>query len=116
RQIREIATTMMKNPKEIKTKAKEMTVEYIKQYFIEIPERFKFDTLTNHFDINAPKLEIVFTRTKKRVDEFTEGLKLRDICDEGIHGGLTLCISNSVLNQFKNECIDMIVAKDVVAR
>src|SRR5690625_6127337 len=29
RQIREIATTMMKNPKDIKTKSKEMTVENI---------------------------------------------------------------------------------------
>src|SRR5699024_9557424 len=37
RQIRKIATTMIKNPKEIKTKANEMTVENIKQYFIEIP-------------------------------------------------------------------------------
>src|SRR5699024_5938259 len=63
KQIREIATTMMNNPKEIKTKSKEMTVENIKQSFIEIPDRFKFDTLTNHFDINAPKLAIVFTRT-----------------------------------------------------
>src|SRR5690625_6074000 len=88
RQIREIATTMMKNPKEIKTKAKEMTVENIKQYFIEIPERFKFDTLTNHFDINAPKLAIVFTRTKKRVDEIAEGLQLRGFRAEGIHGDL----------------------------
>src|SRR5699024_11300296 len=83
RQIREIATTMMKNPKEIKTKAKEMTVENIKQYFIEIPERFKFDTLTNHFDINAQKLAIVFTRTKKRVDEIAEGLQVRGFRAEG---------------------------------
>src|SRR5699024_4686340 len=85
KQIREIATTMMNNPKEIKTKSKEMTVENIKQSFIEIPDRFKFDTLTNHFDINAPKLAIVFTRTKKRVDEIAEGLQLRGFRAEGIH-------------------------------
>src|SRR5690625_7361361 len=92
---------MMKNPKEIKTKAKEMTVENIKQYFIEIPERFKFDTLTNHFDINAPKLAIVFTRTKKRVDEIAEGLQLRGFRAEGIHGDLTQGKRESVLKQFK---------------
>src|SRR5699024_10718792 len=69
KEIREIATTLMNNPKEIKVKAKEMTVENIDQYFIEIPEKFKFDTLTNHLDIYAPKLAIVFSRTKKRVDE-----------------------------------------------
>src|SRR5699024_2331599 len=69
RQVREIATTLMKNPEEIKVKAKEMTVTNIDQYFMEVPERYKFDTLTNHFDIYSPELSIVFTRTKKRVDE-----------------------------------------------
>ena len=51
KEIREIATTLMKQPKEIKVKAKEMTVENIDQFFMEVPESFKFDTLTNHFDI-----------------------------------------------------------------
>src|SRR5699024_10480523 len=48
KEIRQIATTLMKQPTEIKVKAKEMTVENINQYFMEVPERFKFDTLTNH--------------------------------------------------------------------
>ena len=116
RQIREIATTMMKNPKEIKTKAKEMTVENIKQYFIEIPERFKFDTLTNHFDINTPTLAIVFTRTKKRVDEIAEGLQVRGFRAEGIHGDLTQGKRESVLKKFKHGRIEVLVATDVAAR
>lgn len=53
KEIRDIATTLMKEPKEVKVKAKEMTVENIDQYFIEIPEKFKFETLNNHLDINS---------------------------------------------------------------
>src|SRR5690625_4244079 len=75
REIRDIATKLMNDPDEIKVKAKEMTVENIDQYFMEVPERFKFDTLTNHFDVHTPNLSIVFTRTKKRVDEIAEGLQ-----------------------------------------
>src|SRR5699024_6058167 len=60
KEIREIATTLMNDPTEIKVKAKEMTVENIEQTFMEVPERFKFDTLTNHLDIYSPKLAIVF--------------------------------------------------------
>src|SRR5699024_12882832 len=77
REIRDIATNMMKNPKMIKVKATEMTVKNIEQSFIEVPERDKFDTLTNHLDIHAPRLAIVFSRTKKRVDEIAEGLQVR---------------------------------------
>lgn len=116
RQIRDIATNMMNNPEEIKVKAKEMTVENIKQSFIEVPERFKFDTLTNHFDINTPTLAIVFTRTKKRVDEIADGLQVRGFRAEGIHGDLTQGKRENVLNQFKNGRIEVLVATDVAAR
>lgn len=116
KEIRNIATTLMKNPVEIKVKAKEMTVENIDQYFMEVPERFKFDTLTNHFDINSPTLAIVFTRTKKRVDEITDGLQVRGFRAEGIHGDLTQGKRMSVLNKFKHGRIEVLVATDVAAR
>lgn len=116
KEIREIATTLMKEPVEIKVKAKEMTVENINQYFMEVPERYKFDTLTNHFDIYSPTLAIVFTRTKKRVDEITDGLQVRGFRAEGIHGDLTQGKRMSVLNKFKNGRVEVLVATDVAAR
>nr|WP_317843063.1 DEAD/DEAH box helicase [Ornithinibacillus gellani] len=116
REIRDIATNLMKNPKEIKVKAKEMTVENIDQYFVEVPERNKFDTLSNHLDIHDPDLAIVFSRTKKRVDEITEGLQARGFRAEGIHGDLTQGKRMSVLNKFKNGRVDVLVATDVAAR
>ncbi|PAV30704.1 DEAD/DEAH box helicase [Virgibacillus profundi] len=116
KEIRDIATNLMKDPKEIKVKAKEMTVENIDQYFVEIPEKFKFDTLNNHLDINSPDLAIVFSRTKKRVDEITEGLQARGYRAEGIHGDLTQGKRMSVLNKFKGGRVDVLVATDVAAR
>ncbi|AUJ25110.1 MULTISPECIES: DEAD/DEAH box helicase [Virgibacillus] len=116
KEIRDIATNLMKSPKEIKVKSKEMTVENIDQYFIEIPERYKFDTLNNHLDIHSPDLAIVFSRTKKRVDEITEGLQARGYRAEGIHGDLTQGKRMSVLNKFKNGRVDVLVATDVAAR
>jgi len=93
-----------------------MTVENIDQYFMEIPDRDKFDTLTNHLDINDPALAIVFSRTKKRVDEITEGLQARGFQAEGIHGDLTQGKRMSVLNKFKNGRVEVLVATDVAAR
>ena len=116
KEIRDIATHLMKDPKEVKVKAKEMTVENIDQYFIEIPEKHKFETLNNHLDIHSPELAIVFSRTKKRVDEITEGLQARGYRAEGIHGDLTQGKRMSVLNKFKNGRVDVLVATDVAAR
>lgn len=116
KEIRNIASTLMKTPKEVKVKAKEMTVENIEQFFVEVPEKYKFDTLTNHMDINAPELAIVFSRTKRRVDEITEGLQARGFRAEGIHGDLTQGKRTSVLNKFKNGRVEVLVATDVAAR
>ncbi|MDY0395370.1 DEAD/DEAH box helicase [Virgibacillus halophilus] len=116
KEIRDIATHLMKEPKEVKIKAKELTVENIVQYFVEIPEKYKFDTLSNHLDINDPDLAIVFARTKKRVDEVAEGLQVRGFRAEGIHGDLTQGKRMSVLNKFKHGRVDVLVATDVAAR
>ncbi|UOQ91794.1 DEAD/DEAH box helicase [Halobacillus shinanisalinarum] len=116
KEIRNIATTLMKNPEEVKVKSKEMTVENIEQYYVEIPEKHKFDTLTRLLDIHAPALAIVFGRTKRRVDEVSDGLQARGFRAEGIHGDLTQGKRMSVLNKFKKGRIEILVATDVAAR
>lgn len=116
KEIRDIATNLMKNPTVTKVKATEMTVKNIEQSFIEVPERSKFDTLTNHLDIHEPSLAIVFSRTKRRVDEIAEGLQARGFRAEGIHGDLTQGKRMSVLNKFKTGRAEIMVATDVAAR
>ncbi|MFZ0475847.1 MAG: DEAD/DEAH box helicase [Halobacillus sp.] len=116
KEIRDIATTLMNNPEEVKVKSKEMTVENIEQYFVEIPEKHKFDTLTRLLDIHDPALAIVFGRTKRRVDEVADGLQARGFSAEGIHGDLTQGKRMSTLNKFKRGRIEILVATDVAAR
>ncbi|WP_305849398.1 MULTISPECIES: DEAD/DEAH box helicase [Pontibacillus] len=116
KEIHEIATSMMKKPETVKLKAKQMTVEKIDQYFIEVNDGKKFDTLTRLLDIHTPDLAIVFARTKKRVDEITEGLSARGFRAEGIHGDLTQGKRMSVLKKFKRGGVEVLVATDVAAR
>src|SRR5699024_10818267 len=94
----------------------EMTVENINQYFMEVPERFKFDTLTNNFDIHSPTLAIVFTRTKRRVDEITDGLQVIGFRAEGIQRNLIQGKRTSVFTKFKHGRVEVLVATDVAAR
>lgn len=116
KEIRNIASTLMRSPEEVKVKSKEMTVSNIDQNFVEVHEKQKFDALTNLLDIHVPELAIIFGRTKKRVDEVTEGLQARGFRAEGIHGDLTQGKRMSVLNKFKNGRIEILVATDVAAR
>ena len=114
--IRKIATNFMKNSVEVKIKSKEMTVENIEQYFVKAQEREKFDILTRLLDVHQPELAIVFGRTKRRVDELAQALNIRGYLAEGIHGDLSQSKRLSVLRQFKENKIDILVATDVAAR
>ena len=114
--IRRIAERFMHEPKTVRVKAREMTVPAISQYYVRIPEREKFDTLTRLIDIHTPELAIVFGRTKRRVDELSEALTVRGYTAEGIHGDLTQARRMSVLRKFKEGTIDVLVATDVAAR
>ncbi|WP_317633828.1 DEAD/DEAH box helicase [Perspicuibacillus lycopersici] len=114
--IRQIALRFMNEPKLVRTKAKEMTVPQIDQYFVKVEEREKFDALTRLLDFHSPELAIIFGRTKRRVDEVAEALSIRGYTAEGIHGDLTQAKRISVLRKFKEGSIDVLVATDVAAR
>ena len=114
--IRKIAETFMKTPEIVKIKSKEMTVENIEQFFVKAHEREKFDVLSRLLNVQQPELAIVFGRTKRRVDELAHALSIRGYIAEGIHGDLTQAKRMSVLRQFKDNKIDVLVATDVAAR
>lgn len=114
--IRKIAETFMKNPEIVKIKSKEMTVENIEQFFVKSQEREKFDILSRLLNVQQPELAIVFGRTKRRVDELSHALNIRGYIAEGIHGDLTQAKRMSVLRQFKEGKVDILVATDVAAR
>lgn len=114
--IRKIAETFMRDPEIVKIKAKELTMENIEQFFVKAQEREKFDVLTRLLDVQKPELAIIFGRTKRRVDELSQALTLRGYLAEGIHGDLSQAKRISVLRQFKENKIDILIATDVAAR
>ncbi|GAB6180303.1 DEAD/DEAH box helicase [Desulfotomaculum defluvii] len=114
--IQNLAQRFLKNPEFITVKAKEVTVPSIDQSYLEVQERQKFEVLCTLLDVQSPELAIVFGRTKRRVDELYEALNKRGYAAEGIHGDLTQSKRESVLRQFKDGVIDILVATDVAAR
>lgn len=116
KQIQDLAQRFMQQPEVIRVKTKEVTVPQTEQKYIEVQEKHKFDVLCRLLDIQASELAIVFGRTKRRVDELYEALNKRGYSAEGIHGDLTQSKRDSVMRQFKEGTIDVLVATDVAAR
>ncbi|MCS1351871.1 DEAD/DEAH box helicase [Mechercharimyces sp. CAU 1602] len=114
--IQDLAMKFMNNPEMIRVKAKEVTMPKIEQHYMEVRPKEKFDVLCRLLDIHSPELAIIFARTKRRVDEVTEGLISRGYSAEGTHGDLTQSKRDRVLRQFREGNIDFLIATDVAAR
>lgn len=114
--VQKLAESFMKNPEFISVKSKEITLPNIKQHYIEVQDKQKFDVLCRLLDIQSPDLAIVFCRTKRRVDEIFEALNKRGYSAEAIHGDLTQTKRDSVLRRFKEGITEILVATDVAAR
>ncbi|NLV17635.1 MAG: DEAD/DEAH box helicase [Syntrophomonadaceae bacterium] len=115
-QIKNLANRFLKDPVFVTIQAKEVTVPTIRQSYFEVGEYNKFDALCRLLDIQSPDLAIVFARTKRRVDEIAEGLSKRGYSAEGIHSDLTQSRRDSVMRQFREGTIDILVATDVASR
>lgn len=114
--IQQLARRFMSDPLMIAVRSQEVTVPNTEQSHLVLEERQKFDVLCRLLDTQSPELAIVFGRTKRRVDELYEALNKRGYSAEGIHGDMTQARRDSVMRQFRDATIDVLVATDVAAR
>lgn len=104
------------NPEIIKIQHKEVTVENISQYYLEMAKNMKKEILSRLIDIYSPKLSIVFCNTKRMVDELVSELSDRGYIADGLHGDLKQSQRDNVMKKFRDNTIDILVATDVAAR
>ncbi|MEJ6400173.1 DEAD/DEAH box helicase [Nicoliella lavandulae] len=114
--IKRVGVQFMNQPKQIKIKAKELTTDLVDQFYVRSKEAEKFDLMTRFFDVQAPKVTIVFCRTKRRVDEVSRGLIACGYPAAGLHGDLTQKRRSQIMREFRDGKISILVATDVAAR
>lgn len=114
--IRVLAQRFMKNPELIRVESRQVTVPRLRQSYIEVGERQKFDALCSLLDAQSPERTIIFGRTRRRVDELSEGLSKRGYSAAGIHGDMAQSQRDRVMRRFKEGTVEMLIATDVAAR
>ncbi len=114
--ILELTNVFQKNPAMIGLKGEKVSVPTIAQYYIELEEKQKFDMLIRILMIQSPDIAIIFGRTKKRVSELYEALTRRGYSVRGLHGDLEQPERDSIMRQFKDGAIQILVSTDVASR
>lgn len=114
--IMDFSRKFQRDPEIIRIKHKQLTVENIEQYYLEMKASMKPEILSRLVDIYDPTLAIVFCNTKKRVDDLVSEMASRGYAVDGLHGDLKQNQRDSVMKRFRNSSIDILVATDVAAR
>ena len=116
KEIEEIGKEFLNNPKTIRINAKRLTIDLVKQFYIDVKENDKIEAITRILDINDFKLVMVFCNTKKTVDLVTSGLLLKGFLAEALHGDMRQMQRDRVMERFRSGQIDILIASDVAAR
>lgn len=105
-----------KNCKNISISHGLKTSNTITQEYTLVKEKNKFMTLIKLLQYHQPKSIVIFGRTKKRVDELCDALKKVNFDAMGIHGDIQQKDRTFIMNKFRNNKSNILVATDVVAR
>lgn len=115
-EIKELSARYLKEPKFIKIKTKQVTVDKIEQFYIRVRSADRSEVLSRIIRLESARKSMVFCNTKRMVDELTYEMQERGYSVEGLHGDMKQQKRDLVMDQFKSGRIDILIATDVAAR
>ena len=115
-EIRRLAHGLMRDPVEINVSADCLTVDEIKQDYVSVEARAKFEALRKFLKRTTPRLAIVFTRTKRGASNVARKLGRANMACAEIHGGLAQGRRTRVLNDLRVGRLKVLVATDLASR
>ena len=115
-EIRRLAYGLMRDPVEINVSADRLTVDQVKQDYMTVEGRDKLGTLREFLKRTAPRLAIVFTRTKRGATKVARQLTRANVACAEIHGGLAQGRRTRVLNDLRAGRLKVLVATDLASR
>ena len=113
--IQQLAKTILHDPEEI-TIAVARPPETILQTAYICYESQKIEIVKQLFSDKKPNKVILFSGKKQKVKEIAKTLRKMGLSADAMHSDLEQTERNSVMHEFRNERVDILVATDIVSR
>lgn len=112
-----ISNNFMRNPIKILVKNEELTLEGIKQFYINIDKQdFKFATLCDIYEACSISQTIIYCNSKRTVDEVSKKLVDNNFSISSIHGEMTQTERNNIMQEFRNGSSRILISTDLLSR
>ena len=113
----ELTERFMRNPLKILVKNEELTLDGIKQYFINIERNeFKFDVLCDLYAKYSIFQSIIYCNSRKIVDELTYRLNEQNFSVVCMHGDMRQEDRNKIMEDFRRGSCRVLIATDLLSR
>ena len=113
----ELTGRFMRDPVKILVKNDELTLDGIRQFFINIERNeFKFDVLCDLYEKYSIFQSIIYCNSRKIVDELTYRLNQQNFSVVSMHGDMRQEDRNKIMSDFRRGVCRVLLATDLLAR
>ncbi len=116
RAIQDLISRYSKDPAWIKIESVAQNAPQVEQVYFEVDRRSKIEALTRLIDVNDFRFGIIFCSTKIMVDDLDEHMHSRGYAVDRLHGDITQAQRNRVMQNFREQKFEFLIATDVAAR
>uniref|UniRef100_A0A0L0P6H6 ATP-dependent RNA helicase FAL1 n=1 Tax=Candidozyma auris TaxID=498019 RepID=A0A0L0P6H6_CANAR len=117
REVLEMTSKFTTDPVRILVKREDVTLEGIKQYYIQCEkEEWKFDTLCDLYDNLTITQAVIFCNTKMKVTWLAEQLRKANFAVVAMHGDMKQEERDLIMNDFRSGNSRVLISTDVWAR
>lgn len=117
KEVHEVTIKFMRDPIRILVKKDELTLEGIKQVYVNVEEeRYKFDTLCDIYDAVTIQQAVIFCNTRKKVETLTRDMQKKDFTVSAIHGDMEQQVRDGIMKEFRTGQTRVLITTDLLAR
>lgn len=115
--VLELTTQFMRNAVRILVKKDELTLEGIKQFYVNVEEeKYKLDCLRDLYDSISITQAVIFCNTRRKVEWLTEQLTLSKFTVSAIHADLSQKERDTIMKEFRTGSSRILISTDLLAR
>ena len=115
--VLEVTTKFMRDPIRILVKKDELTLEGIKQFYVNVEqEQYKYDCLTDLYDSISVTQAVIFCNTRRMVEELAQKLTADNFTVSAIYSDLPQQERDTIMKEFRSGSSRILISTDLLAR
>ena len=115
-EIRKVSKRYMNQPVEVTVGQMNTANKNIDHQYFVVSSQHRYEALKRLIDFNPGIYGIIFTRTKVDAQQIAEKLTREGYDIDALHGDLTQQQRDTVMGQFRDKTLQLLIATDVAAR